>query len=59
MKEKILFPFTAQNQGGSIISALNLAKSLSDANYDIIFLVHGDGPAIKLIEKKKINYFFG
>lgn len=56
MKAKILFPFTAQNQGGSIISAINLAKSLSDANYDIIFLVHGDGPAIKLIEKKKINY---
>lgn len=56
MKKKILFPFSANTKGGSIISSLILIEELKKRNFKPVILVHGNGPSIEYLRERKLDY---
>tara|TARA_Y200000002_G_C22688767_1_gene667195 strand:- start:2434 stop:3543 length:1110 start_codon:yes stop_codon:yes gene_type:complete len=56
MKKRILFPFSAKTRGGSTISSLMLIEKLQKKNFETVILMHGKGPGIEFLKKRKLDY---
>ncbi len=53
---KICFPFTGDTIGGSHISSIVTIKELLSLGYDIVVVVHDDGPLAKEFERQNIRF---